>query len=92
MSTTLDQVRADAAREREEITGRLANAVARGQAAEQRLAHRRPGEYAQVRADAAHEREELRAALEDRARVLEESRAGAGRARPGRRPARCKTR
>jgi len=70
----VDQVRADAAREREEITGRLADAVARGQAAEQRLADA-AAEYAQARADAAREREELRVALEDRARVLEESRA-----------------
>ena len=74
MHAAVDQVRADAAREREEITGRLADAVARGQAAEQRLADA-AAEYAQARADAAREREELRVALEDRARVLEESRA-----------------
>jgi len=70
----LDQVRADAARDREEITGRLADAVARGQAAEQRLADAAT-EYAHARADAARERDELHVALEDRGRILEESRA-----------------
>jgi hypothetical protein len=70
----LDQVRADAARDREEITGRLADAVARGQAAEQRLADAAT-EYAQARADAARDRDELHVALEDRGRILEESRA-----------------
>jgi hypothetical protein len=56
------------------ILNRTLIPVARGQAAEQRLADTAAG-YAQARADAAREREELRVALEDRARVLEESRA-----------------
>jgi integrase/recombinase XerD len=66
----LDQQRAGAERERDEILARLTDTASR--LAEGTRTH--AAELEQLRADAAREREELRGALESRARVLEESR------------------